>query len=417
MSKLKPEICQARTTCRMTGLRSAGASDSGASLMIAEFHFGLADRPKDDPEDGCRTEGDSNDGGVEYWLIEEGVAPRLLLQLCNDGYGAAGVGHDEVAVGPNRLTHVQDGGSNDRWEVTDIISLSPQHMLRTESCGYRASDPNYGAYSWVDVAHMAAQSLAIDDAIQSNDDALADNDDPCTALKKRMGKPAEHGYLGGLDLPVPSLNASGTGRGAAPPNGTSLGSCAASMAADGGSGYVAYGKADPSRTAELRFVAPDLHTIVIQVRDPRVDRTPNASSWVNLDHLEIWTLGDIGQTIHVDPASARQIGIGLDGGVFAGAGWPALPEVERWQAMDEQNRPVMVFKLHWANDDALYGGVTIAYSEAESGKQTRIFATGPIVKNRPLYLPGFASVPVACGAVNGHWDVTSNPGLLDSNAQ
>lgn len=411
MAKVKSEICKARATCHMTSLQSAGASDSGVPLMVAKFHFDLADKPKDAPDTGCQTQEEVTDGGVEYWLIEEGKAPRLLLQLCNDGYGAAGVGYDEVHVGPNRLTHIQDGGSNDRWETTDMISLSPQRTLRTENCGFRASDPNYGVYGWVDVPNMTAQSLAIDDAVQTNADATADNDDPCTALKKRIGKPLEHGYLGGLDVPWPTLNADSTEPGVVPPKGTALGSCATSLIADGKSGYVVYGKPDPSRVAELRFVAPDPHNIVIQVRDARPDKSA-PQSWVNYDHLEIWMLSEIGQTIHVDPESARQIGIDLEGNIYAGVGSPERPEVERWRAVDEQNRPVVVFKLHWKNDEALYGGVAIAYSEAEHGIQERIFSTGPIVKNRPLYLPDITSVPVTCGVVNGRWDVTSNPGDL-----
>ena len=62
MGKLKPDICKDRATCRMTSLKSAGASGAGGSLMVAEFRFGLADKPKDGPEDGCRTEDDANDG-------------------------------------------------------------------------------------------------------------------------------------------------------------------------------------------------------------------------------------------------------------------------------------------------------------------------------------------------------------------
>jgi hypothetical protein len=412
MGKLKPEICKARATCRMTGLKSAGNSDSGASLMVAEFHFGLADKPKDGPEEGCRTQEDTNDGGVEYWLIEGGIAPRLLLKLCNDGYGAASVGYDEVQIGPNRLTHIQDGGSNDRWESTDIVSLSPQRTLRSENCGFRASDPNYGVYSWVDLPRMAAQSLAIDDSIQSNADAMAEGEDLCAALKKRIGKPVERGYLGALDIPFPTVDPGAAESGALPPDGIVLGGCAMTLRADGGQGYLAYGKPDPARIAELRILAGDLHTIYIQIYDPRRD-TATAKSWVNADHLEIWTLGDIGNTMRVEPAAARQTGVDLDGHAFAGLGKPELPEVKRWVAVDEQNRSVIVLKLHWKVDEALYGGVAIAYSQAEGGHQARIFSTGPIVKNRPLYLPNISYVPVTCGAVGGRWEIVSNPGRLE----
>src|SRR5216683_7338723 len=70
MGKVKPEICKGRTTCRMTSLKSAGKSEAGEPLMVAEFHFGLADKPKDGPDDGCLTQEGEKDGGVEYWLLE-----------------------------------------------------------------------------------------------------------------------------------------------------------------------------------------------------------------------------------------------------------------------------------------------------------------------------------------------------------
>ena len=72
------------------------------------------------------------------------------------------------------------------------------------------------------------------------------------------------------------------------------------------------GKPDPGRTAVLRFIAADLHTIVVQIYDPRRDRSLH-QSWVNADHLEIWTLGDVANTVRVDPAAVRQTGIDLDG--------------------------------------------------------------------------------------------------------
>jgi hypothetical protein len=405
MGKIKPQICGSRATCRMSGLQSAGKSDAGVPLFVAEVHLGLADKSKDAPEDGCHTDSGDNDGGVEYWLIE-GEKPRLLLSLCNDGYGAAGVGYDEVHIGPNRFTHMQDGGSNDRWENTDTISLSPQQTLRSEYCGFRGTDPNYGVYGWVEVAPMAANQLAIDDTIEVNDD-----DDACTRLKKRLGKPIEKGYLGGIGVPFASTDTGSVSGNPLPEKGTALGACASVWKLDGKSGYLVYGKGDPGREAELRFVG-DFQDLVVQIFDPRRDHGA-VQSWVNTDHLEIWTTALEGDSSRVNPKAAKQIGIDLDGHVHVGLGKPEAPTVERWDATDEQGRPVIVLKLHWATPDELAAGLAIAYSQAEGGRQTRIYATTQIVKNRPLYLPSVMVVPVACGAVDGRWEVTENPGLLE----
>jgi hypothetical protein len=414
MGKIKPQICGSRATCRMSGLKSAGKSDSGMPLFVAELHFGLADKPDASPEEGCHTENGDNDGGVEYWLIE-GEKPRLLVALCNDGYGAAGVGYDEVHIGPNRFTHMQDGGSNDRWENIDTISLAPPHTLRSEFCGFRGTDPNYGVYGVVDVPHMAANELAIDDSIQTGDDGNGDSDDPCTALRKRIGKPIEKGYLGGISVPFASTDTGSITGNALPEKGTALGSCASVWELDGKSGNLVHGKGDSARQAELRFVG-DFQNLVVQIYDPRRDHGA-PQSWVNTDHLELWTTTLEGFSSHVDPKAAMQIGIDLDGQIHTGQGKPVLPSVERWEATDEQNRPVIVLKLHWPSQDDLAAGLAIAYSEAESGRQERIYATTQIVKNRPLYLPSVMVVPVACGAVNGRWDVTGNPGLLEPQGE
>lgn len=414
MSKIKPQICGSRATCRMTKLESAGKSEAGVPLFVAELHVGLADKDKYAPPDGCHTDNGDNDGGVEYWLIE-GDKPRLLLSLCNDGYGAAGVGYDEIHIEPNRFTHMQDGGSNDRWENVDTISLSPQHTLRSEYCGFRGTDPNFGVYGWVDVPSMSANSLAIDDSIQTGDEGNGDSDDPCTALKKRIGKPIEHGYLGGIAVPFATTDTGSTKADKLPENGIALGNCASVFKADGKTGFLVYGKPDPARVAELRFVG-DFHSLVIQIYDPRPDHGA-PQSWVNFDHLEIWTLAQLSDTSHVDPKLAQQIGIDLQGNIYPGVGKPELPMIEHWQATDEQNRPVTVFKLHWKNEDTLYGGLGIAWSEAEGGRQARIFATTQIVKNRPLYLPGVEPVPVTCDAVDGRWTVTANPGVIEPQGE
>jgi hypothetical protein len=406
---LKPIICKGRATCRVAKLTLAGKSDSGVPLAVAEVALGLADKPADAPEDGCRSDEDNNDGGREYWLVEGGRPARLLLKLCNDGYGAAGVGVDRIEIGDNRLTHVQYGGSNDRWETTSVVALSPPHTLRVEGCGFRATDPSYASLGWVDIPTMTARSLAIDDAKSANG-ADADND-PCDLLREQMGKPPKPGFFAGVDIPLPGIGlGDGLPKGFA--RGIALGACATRLDLGAGDGYAIFGKPDPARAVGLRVVGLSQHALAIQLQDPRPDRGA-AKSWVASDHLEIWTNRDLGVMRHADPEQAAQIGVGLDGKVHAGVGKPSMPKIDRWEVVDEQKRPALVFLLDWPDAEALYGGVTVAYSEAESGRQARIFATGPIVRNRPRYLPGLTQIPVACGAVNGRWDVTSNPGALE----
>ena len=153
MAQLKPAICGARATCTIAKLTPAGKSDTGAALSVAEVHLGIAEAP--DPQFPCHNdEGTANDGGQEYWLVEGSAAPHLLLKLCNDGYGAAGVGMDEITIGDNRFTHFQAGGSNDRWETTETIRLAPQTLLRVDSCDFRGTDPDLVDFTTADLASM-----------------------------------------------------------------------------------------------------------------------------------------------------------------------------------------------------------------------------------------------------------------------
>jgi hypothetical protein len=407
MGQVKSEICKARASCRLTALKTAGQSEAGVSLFVAEVALGLADKPPDGPDTGCLSSEADNDGGREYWLIEEGKDPKLVLKLCNDGYGAAQVGDDQVEISRNRLTHIQYGGSNDRWEVTETIRLSPRKSLSMEDCGFRASDPIYAVLSWIDVPAMAAHSVAIDDAAKSE----AASDDPCSLLRGQMVLPARPGFLLGVDVLLPDLGGDGETPQPGFVAGTILGSCASRLTLGDSGNYIVFGQADKARPAEIAFLALDRKTLILQIFDARPDGTAT-KSWAAADHFELWTTEDPGMVNHANPAKVKQLGIGLDGTVYAGVGEPKLPKVDRWQGIDGLRRPVTVLRLAWPDTDALVGGVTIAYSEAEAGRQARIFATGAIVRNRPLYLPNIDDVPVTCGIQDGRWDVTNNPGRL-----
>lgn len=408
MAQLKPVICGSRETCTIAKVTPAGKSESGTALSVAEVHLGVADRAQ--PDDPCHDADGNEDGGQEYWLIEGSAAPRLLLKLCNDGYGAAGVGVDEITIADNRFTHFQAGGSNDRWEQSETIQLSPQKSLGIETCSYRGTDPDSLAFSAADVPAMDVRSLAIVSAAAAGTADVGG----CDVLKKDIAQPPKSGFLAGLDAPMPSLGADPT-KPVDFPDGTVLGGCAGRLDMSAAGPALVYGKADPGRSAELRFLAIGPQSLVIQLRDSRADKAKPAS-WVGADHLEIWTLPEPGDSYIPDPAKVTQLGLGLDGRTYAGIGKPAMPKVQHWTGEDEQGRAVTVLRLDWSEEFALASGVTIAYSQGEGGKQARLWATGPIRKNRPGYLPILFPLPVACGAVEGRWTVVKNPGQLNDPA-
>jgi hypothetical protein len=408
LDKLKQEICAGRTSCAIAKVTPAGTSATGDSLSVAEVHLGLADKPKDGPEDGCRGDGDANDGGQEYWLEEGPAKPRLLLKLCNDGYGAAGVGEDRVDIGDNRFSHFQAGGSNDRWETTETIQLSPQRSESVESCSYVGTDPGMASVTRAVVDPMEVRSLAIGDPAKAG----TGDEAACDDLRKIVDLPARPGLLAGWDVPLPSLWVPAGQPAVEFPAGTVLDGCAGRLAAGPESGNLVFGKPDPGRHAELRMLALGQQSLVIQIYDSRPDGS-TAQSWVGADHLEIWTSTEPSDSYIPDPGKVAQLGVTFDGAAHAGVGKQSMPAVQHWSAKDEQGRPVTVLRLDWSDELTLAGGVVIAYSQGEGGKQSRIWATGPIRHNRPGYLPILFPIPVTCGAVEGRWEVTKNPGTLD----
>jgi hypothetical protein len=317
---------------------------------------------------------------------------------------------DEITIGDNRFTHFQAGGSNDRWESSEMIRLSPQTSLHYESCGFQGTEPDMADFTAADLASMEIRSLAIADAAKAG----AGEEGACDVLKKDVALPPKPGFVGGIDVPMPNLGQDPTNP-AVFPEGTALGGCAGWLDASAAGPALVYGKADPARSAELRFLALNPQSLVVQIRDSRPDKTKPAS-WVGADHLEIWTALEPGINYLPDPTKVAQLGIGLDGTTYGGTGKAPVPRIQRWTAKDAQGRPVTVMKLDWSEESALANGVIIAFSQGEGGRQARLWATGPIRKNRPEYLPRLVALPVACGAVDGSWAVTKNPGKLNAPA-
>ncbi|MCA9569169.1 MAG: hypothetical protein KC656_15075, partial [Myxococcales bacterium] len=68
------------------------------------------------------------------WWMVDGAKTRPILEVCNDGYGASGVGEDDVSVKDGVFTHSQYGGSAWRWTNSRSIALFPPAWVA--SSGY-----------------------------------------------------------------------------------------------------------------------------------------------------------------------------------------------------------------------------------------------------------------------------------------
>ena len=372
-------ICGTRTSCTVEKVRDAGTSPAGAPLAIVEIHLGLADKPKDQDE-GC-IDGNARDGGVEYWLLEGTKAPRQVLQLCNDGYGMAGVGEDEVEVGPNRLVHRQSGGSSWRWSMDVTYSLVPFRTVTEQDCSYHNVSEQSGTLTDIDYRTRLVRALAKDSTRRDLGVGCPSWPRPPQTFAARIDAET----VGAYPVVAPGLPGK-----AAIPAGTALGNCVSGMTSAGDNGFVVWGKpAVADQAAEIRTIGVGSNTLIVQVFDPMPAPAPSGGSWIHQPHLEIW-VGQNGENVRtmLPLGQLSQTGVTLDGAVHRGVGKASPPpKVERWTARDERGRPVVVLRLSWPDEFALINGVTVVYSQAEAGKQARLVATAGLANNRPLYVP------------------------------
>lgn len=389
----KAAICGKRATCKLVAIHKAG------TLQVAEVLFGVKDKPEDAPDEGCKTaDGDDPaNGGTEYWLLN-GAKPINVLSLCNDGYGAAGMGEDSVTFSANRMVHVQAGGSSWRWDSTDTLSLVPLRILSQASCSFHNVEPNTGTLDQVDFVNFRAREIRKDPGATWSD---ADSDIGCPDVKPAAFaklKPVPGAKLvaayplmtpgNGNDLGIQNISA-----------GTVLGSCAMTLSTDGANGFLTFGKpADAAHAASLHVLAVNSKTLLLQIYDPMAASAPAGKSWIGGAHAEVWQKGDYDDSEGAPKrAELGQIAIDLDGTLHS-VGSAKLPQVKRWTGKDEKGRAITVLLLTWT-DDA--GPMAISYSQAENGKQARLVTNVAMVRGVPAYIPGVLGMQNICAVRGG----------------
>lgn len=372
-------ICGQRTSCKIEKTYEAGKSPTGTPLTVAEFRLGLADKPRDQDE-GC-INGNARDGGVEYWLLEGSAAAKRVLQLCNDGYGMAGVGEDSVEVGPNRLVHHQYGGSAWRWYMDVTYSLAPFRAVSEHDCSYHNASEQSGTLTAIDYRTRLVRVLAKDSTKRNLDVGCPLWPTPPQTFESHTDAET----VGAYPVLAPGLPGK-----AAIPAGTALGNCVPAMTTGGHNGFIVWGKPAPAgQVAEIRTIGVGNNTLIVQVFDPIPSAIHSGGSWIHQPHFEIW-VGQNSENVRtmLPLGQMSQVGVTLDGAVHPGVGKPgAAPKVERWTARDERDHSVVVLRLTWPDEFALINGITMVYSQAEAGMQARLVATAEFASNRPVYVP------------------------------
>lgn len=391
-----PVLCNGRAPCAIVKSTPAGKDAEGRALTVVEINLGPKNPDGGEPAT-CRPY------AREFWLRTEGVGrPRRILALCNDGYGASGVGEDEVTIGPNRMLHTQYGGSAWRWHEKRSIALSPLRVLTEESCSYHNVNIGYSVTLW-DWRRFGGERHWYPQACTDGDKRADDNARPDWCDARRA---THHQAL------IPRLD------GAMPAGALAhLGSCAATFDESGKRGYVVSGK-PRANGAELRALMTSARDLVVSVSDTVF--ATGAATIPDDDHVELWIGTDqSGLGCSGSRFKLAQWAIGLDGKVQHADGETAgRPEVvARAERTDAGRRQVTLhLRLAAAENDHLRT-VTVAYSKSEGGKRVRLTATSPIKRGDDTTLSSIQRIEpraARCEVRGGQLDLveTGSPALL-----
>jgi hypothetical protein len=308
---------------------------------------------------GLRREGDTacHEDLKEWWLVKRDGQSQKLLTICNDGYGASGVGEDTVELKGTTFTHSRSGGSAWRWSQATLLELDPLRVVSEETTSFHASMPNLEsstAWSWPLLRGTWSASVP-----------------PCEPDETpdfETERPLE--VRGSL---IPQVTLPEAFRGGDWKT-TALGDCSAAA------GFVTFGAQAGAGDASLRVVT-DLQAqrreLYVEVRDDVfVEKAADKTRWTTADHLELWLASA------ADPWQAcsgrkggLQWGVTLDGDVHSAFGGPKPSTLGVEVARAEG---VVRFKLLLPVFESWYR-IAVVYSDSDDGRhQKALLATSQL---------------------------------------
>jgi hypothetical protein len=376
-------LCAARKPCKLVSVEAAGRIRGGRAITVIELSLGKRhpDKAVRNPRFGCKPY------RREFWLISPGV-PLRLLDLCNDGYGAAGMGEDVVEVEENSLSHEQHGGSAWRWSNSKTIQLWPLRMLAQSSCTFHTAAPGFVLKRWNWAKFSGQGALAV------------------TSRCRKPGPNEEQGACefdkaDGRYVLIPKIpvKVSGAPR---------LGSCAATIDASGKRGFVIFGKPTGRAAPWVKALLVSDRELLVTVADRSF--ATGGRSWVDDDHLEIWQ----GKPPRTDDCAGaktalKQWGLRIaDARVFAAHGRAEALTVLARSRKRVGGLIVASFRLRL---EFKAEGLSVVYSKAARGRQRLMFATSRLKFRDPTSLG--EAYPIVGGAArcamrDGKLDVTQS---------
>lgn len=197
---------------------------------------------------------------------------QLVAELCNDGYGARGIGQDFFRLEGSTVEHKQSGGSNWGWENSFRFDLDERQFRSTTSRGWFSGGRQ--------------EELITESFLDLRGETIwyADHCDWMPNPRSPEPAPPKSQWYAYSHIPQPIL----------PKQFLSdrwdqvaLGDCALSVDSKGVSGHIVHGKPGRVDDAWFRVVAESDREIAVEFGDDVW--TLNADEERNADHFEIWT--------------------------------------------------------------------------------------------------------------------------------
>ncbi len=368
-TSVQAALCNGRSPCFIARTQAAGAGADGLTLSVVELVLGARESNWREPHSVCVP--------YEVWVASHRGAQleswQRVAALCNDGYGARGIGEDEIIVTPGHVDLAQTGGSAWGWSSGRRLQLSPLRVLQESLSGSWILGANTGSETW-DWTTFSGRAQWFSPPCK------ADGTAPSTEIGGD-GDPFE-------SVLIPRVVVSDAYR-ATGWRGTPLGACATVVDASGRGGFVVHGTPGAPTDAVMKFVAIDARTLIVEVGDDRW--SSGAASWLHEDHLEIWTGPALGYHDDcVDPSvKPLQWAVRLsDGHVFVAHGKPSTTiQVER-QVIDATH---VRMRLVMASD---IKGISVVYSDSDDGRtQERLLATSALKHGVAATLGRLRTIP------------------------
>lgn len=385
---LEKLLCGDRSPCEQKRVWSAGVDDKNRPMQVVKLSL----NPDKNQQPELRNEGAeevTESGGeecepFEYWFVSD-AKPALLLAVCNDGYGMAGMGSDTVTVTPGRFSHFQAGGSASMWNTGSVVALPSLQIIETSDGSWHRALPEAKDSTW-NWPEFAGYVHGYNAGCNEDADVSRDTIDKGNFAYEPIPQPSvsdEYRQDGWKNAPLGSCSARVTSLGKQQPKGFN-------------SGFVIHGKPGAESDASFKVVMPFATDMFVEVKDDVW--VEEADSILRVDHLELWA--STGTECPKPLKNLFQWGITLDGSVQTLYGKPdASPSVEVVRVNEGDALQSVRFKITLPGE---YESLTVVYSDSDDGKtQKRLIATSALKQRDQFTLGEWKSI----GAHEGRCEV------------